>query len=94
MADKEDQKIDWINLPSGVEENSLWSCLHDGELVSCKSNLQERFVELEFYVRHLLKDKEEEDGINFLAKSEDVTSVRAIAHFRPIDKCEEPQNPS
>lgn len=84
--------MDWVYLPESLEEVSLWACLHDGELISSESNLSERFVELEFSVKHLLEEQEREEKIRFLMKVADVTSVRAIGHFRPIDKYEEPLN--
>lgn len=90
MTDNQEQKTDWIYLPKDVEEISLWNCLHDGELISCKSNLLERFVMLEFQVEHLLEDDEE--NTSFLLKLEDVTSVRAIGHYRPIEKFNPTEN--
>ncbi len=90
MAEDEEQKIDWIYLPPEVEEVSLWGCLHDGELISCRSDLLRRFVGLEFKVSHLLSDAEE--GVSFTIRVEAATSVRAIGHFRSIDKYEEPRD--
>ncbi|MGH9819447.1 MAG: hypothetical protein ACRD43_04690 [Pyrinomonadaceae bacterium] len=39
----------------------------------------------------MLDDEEEENKLRFLVKMENVTSVRAIAHFPPIEKCDETQ---
>ena len=61
--------------------------LHDGELISSKSNLLERYVTLEFQVKHLLED--EENSVSFFLKIEEVTSVRAICHFRWVGKFED-----
>ncbi len=90
MSEKEAQKADWIYLPEDVQEISLWSCLHDGELISCRSNLLERFVTLEIQVEHLVKDKE--NPISFFLKLEEVTSVRALGNFRWVGKFEKPEN--
>ena len=77
-------------MPQDVQEISLWSCLHDGELISCRSNLLERFVTLEFSVFYLLKN--EETPVTFLLKLDDVSSVRAIGNFRWVGKFEKPEN--
>lgn len=90
MVKKEEQKIDWIYPPPGVEEISLWGSLHDGELVSCTSNLSERSVDLEFSVGHLLDD--DENATRFLVRMEKASSVRAIAHFPPADEYEDPES--
>lgn len=79
-------------MPNGVREISLWDCLHDGELISCASNLLERFVTLEIEVDHLIKDKQ--NLTTFLLRLEDVASVRAVGHFRWPGKFEEPENAS
>ena len=92
MTENEEQKADWIYLLPEIKEVSLWHCLHDGELISCKSNLLERFVTLEIQVDHLIED--EENPICFLLKLEEVTSVRATAHFRWVGGFEEPENAS
>jgi hypothetical protein len=83
---------DWIFLPKNTRKISLWSCLHDGELISCQSDLLKCFVILEFSVSHLLED--EEKAVTFLLKLGEVESVRAIGHFRWVGEFEEPQNVS
>jgi hypothetical protein len=90
VSEKEEQKIDWIHLPNNVQETSLWICLHDGELVSCTSNLLECFVTLKFRVDFLFDDDDE--LASFLLKLEDVTSVRAIVHYRWVGKFEDREN--
>lgn len=91
MSDNQEQKPDWIYLPENVEEISLWHCLHDGELISSTSNLLKRFVILSFRVEHLL---DSEENATFSLKLDEVTSVRAIGHFRWVGKFEEPKNTS
>jgi len=89
MDQEEKSKIDWVHLPLGVDDVSLWHCLHDGELISCKSNHPERIVTLEFSVKHLLYRDENET--TFLLEIGDVTSVRAIGHFGRIEEFREPE---
>ena len=92
MNENKARKNDWIYLPKDIETISLWSCLHDGKLISCKSDLLERFVILEFQVNHLIED--EENPTSFLLTFEEVTSVRAIGHFRWVGEFKEPENAS
>ena len=79
MAEKEDQKPDWIYLPPDTEETSLWLCLHDGELLSCRTSPEDGTVTLEFAVNHLREVGE--DDLTFVVKLDSVTSVRAAAGF-------------
>lgn len=79
--EEEEQKIDWVHLPPDVEETPLWSCLHDGKLISCVSDRNECTVVLEFSVRHLLEENEE--GLTFPMIINGVSAVRATAHLLP-----------
>jgi hypothetical protein len=94
MAVDEAPKPDWIYLPNDVKEISLWSSLHDGELVSCSSDLFKYSVSLEFFVRHLLDEDEKSGKSTFKFNLENVTSVRAVAHFRPIVEFQEQEDQS
>ncbi len=76
--------MDWIYLPLNTEEQTLYGCLHDGELLSCVSNKLERNVTLVFSVRHLLEESEE--NLEFIFKLDDVTSMRANIWFKPVEK--------
>jgi hypothetical protein len=46
MPDEQSGIVDWMNLPHGVLEVSLWAGLHDAQIVSIQSNLLERTVTL------------------------------------------------
>ena len=46
-------EVDWTNLPDGVEEHSLWECLHDAKLCFIRSDLLERSVLLSFDVFYI-----------------------------------------
>ena len=76
----DEQKVDWVHLPADCAAQSLWECLHDGELLSCKSNLIERNVTLEFTVHYLVDDPN--SVVRFIFRMEQVTSVRAKVWFR------------
>jgi hypothetical protein len=46
-------KTDWINLPAGVEANSLWCTLHDGDIRAIRSDRLARTMTLEIEIPHL-----------------------------------------
>lgn len=75
----DETKVDWVHLPADRISESLWECLHDGELLSCQSNLIERNVTLEFTDHYLV---EPNDDVRFIFKVDQVTSVRAEIWFR------------
>ena len=55
MPDEQSGIVDWMNLPHGVPEVSLWTSLHDAQIVSIQSNLLERTVTLHLESDHLLE---------------------------------------
>lgn len=46
-------KVGWIYLPQDVSPQSLWACLHDGELLTVQSDLLARSLKLEIDLPHL-----------------------------------------
>ena len=80
MSQSNNQVSDWINLSGDSSVVHLWDCLHDGELLSCRSELVERRVTLEFRVSHLVD--EIGDDLRFFLHLHDVESVRANVYFR------------
>lgn len=90
MNENVSKKADWLYLPGDLSEVSLWACLHDAKLISCSSNLLERFVTLEFHVGHLRDDAKSE--LRFLLTLKDVSSVRAVGHFRWVGEFELPND--
>ena len=80
MSQSEKQLSDWVNLSADSTVVHLWDCLHDGELLSCRSELVERRVTLEFRVRHLVD--EIGDDLRFFLQLHNVESVRANVYFR------------
>lgn len=69
-------KIDWINLPPHTVPQSLWTCLHDGELLTIHSDLLERTVSLEIDVPHLRQHHQLTDDQRFIFQLQDVESAR------------------
>jgi hypothetical protein len=80
MNEDSAKELDWTSLPPGTEVESLWDCLHDGELLSCRSDLIDRKVSLEFRVRHL--QEEADDDLRFFLHLHNVRSVRANVYLR------------
>lgn len=74
MDETEIPELDWTHLPIGCVAQSLWDCLHDGDLLSCRSDLLNRSLCLEFDIAHL---RAEGDDVRFLIHLDRVTSVRA-----------------
>jgi hypothetical protein len=53
VFDDNEHNLDWTNLPSGIQQHSLWECLHDGRLLSISSDLLERNVLLTFDISYI-----------------------------------------
>ena len=92
MDEENKTELDWLYLPTNAESKSLWSCLHDGEIVSCQSNLINRNTLFECKISHLLDESEQD--LKFLLLLEEVTSVRAFVYFRSEEKFSVPQSVS
>ena len=77
-------KPDWIHLPSDLEPRSLWDSLHDGKLQSCRSDLLNRSLRLQFHIWHLV---EEGSDTTFDFYLSEVTSARATITVRWPGEC-------
>lgn len=80
MANKIGKVLDWVNLPKGVKTDSLWPGLHDAELVSVRSNLLARTVELTFEIAHLRKFHRLPKGLQFRIQLAGVQSARVVRY--------------
>jgi hypothetical protein len=74
-----DSQSDWLNLPAGVESQSLWVALHDGELIAIRSNVLKRILTLEVDAYHLRERFRWDDETRIVIELEKVESVRASA---------------
>lgn len=92
MDEENKTELDWLYLPANVESKSLWVCLHDGEIVSCQSDLINRNTEFECKISHLLDESEKD--LKFLLMLEEVTSVRAFVYFRSEENFSVPEDVS
>ncbi len=67
-----------MNLPHGVPEVSLWTGLHDAQIVSIQSNLLERTVALHLESDHLLEFHNLPPDMQFLLRLDGVQSARVL----------------
>ena len=70
--------LDWVNLPAGVEPQSLWACLHDGDLVRVRSDALARTAELCFTVAHIVEHHALSLDLIFVFRFTGVSELRAL----------------
>ena len=80
MAELQSPLVDWMNLPPGAQETSLWAGLHDAQIVSVRSNLLERTITLHLESDHLLEFHNLPFDMQFLLRLDGVQSARVV-HF-------------
>ncbi len=74
MTEPAPKIVDWASLPADIEVRSLWTTLHDADLVACVSSRLERTIRLSFDLSHLV---EGEGELPCEVLLRDVTSARA-----------------
>ena len=70
--------VDWINLPEGVTQLSLWSTLHDGDLTAIESDLMARTLTLVFNVDYVKDFHNLSEETRFVVIVSGVQSVRSL----------------
>src|SRR5580700_996057 len=78
MSEERSGIADWMNLPHGVPEVSLWAGLHDAQIVSIQSNLLERTITLHLESDHLLEFHNLPLDMQFLLRLDGVQSARVV----------------
>jgi hypothetical protein len=78
MPEEQSGIVDWMNLPHGVQEVSLWAGLHDAQIVSIQSNLLERTITLHLESDHLLEFHKLPLDMQFLLRLQGVQSARVL----------------
>jgi hypothetical protein len=76
MEDEKQPIYDWVHLPIGIQEESLWECLHDAQLIRVASDRLEHAVELEFRVGYLSEFHKLPEELTFNLRLCGVQSVR------------------
>jgi hypothetical protein len=79
MSD-EDSPVDWLNLPPTAKPVSLWDTLHDAQVVSIRSSLLERTMDLFCEIEHLSKFHKLDEGFQFILHLESVQSARVLRY--------------
>jgi len=80
MADEQSTIPDWTNLPPAAAQVSLWTGLHDAQIVTIQSNLLERTVTLHLESDHLLEFHSLPLDMQFLLRLDGVQSARVVHH--------------
>lgn len=78
MAKQEEKVVDWLNLPPGVEVESLWHALHDAHVESIQSDLSLRTISFTFVMSHLAEREQFLGEFRFVLRFEGVQSVRVL----------------
>jgi hypothetical protein len=78
MAEEQSKSVDWVHLPPGAQEMSLWVGLHDAQIVSIRSDRLERTLTLHLECDHLLEFHELPLDMQFLLRLEGVQSARVV----------------
>jgi hypothetical protein len=71
---------DWLNLPPVASAVSLWDCLHDAQVISIRSSLLERTVDLSCEIEHLNMFHKLDEGFQFILHLEGVQSARVLRY--------------
>jgi hypothetical protein len=80
LSDEEACIFDWLNLPSGASAVSLWDSLHDAHVVSVRSSLLERTMNVSCEIEHLRIFHKFEEGFQFILHLEGVQSARVLRY--------------
>lgn len=78
VPDEKTSVRDWLNLPPASHPLSLWDCLHDAEVVSIRSSLLQRMMELVLEIGHLSEFHHLGEGFQFQFHLEGVQSARVL----------------
>ena len=80
MAEEESRIADWVNLPAGISDESLWEGLHEAQIISMQSNLLERTVTLHVEIENLRIFHQWPLDMHFVFRLEGVQSARAVKY--------------
>jgi hypothetical protein len=80
VSDEEPRIPDWLYLPPGMVVASLWDSLHDAQVVSVRSNLLERTIDISCEIEHLRTFQKFDEGFQFNLHLTGVQSARAVGY--------------
>jgi len=76
----ENSLVDWFNLPSAASAVSLWDSLHDAVVVSIRSSLLARTMDLSCEIEHLSEFHKLDERYQFILHLEGVQSARVLRY--------------
>ena len=94
MASDKRSIVDWVHLPEGTTELSLWSTLHDGDLIAIQSDLLARIVTLRLDVGYVRDFHKLSEAIRFVIVVSGVQSVRSFNSVPWPGRCSIPPGAS
>jgi uncharacterized protein YbdZ (MbtH family) len=80
MAEEQSRIADWVNLPAGISDESLWEGLHEAQIISIQSHLLERTVTLHVEIENLRIFHQWPLDMHFVFRLEGVQSARAVKY--------------
>src|SRR6267143_1892173 len=80
MAEEESRIADWVNLPAGISDESLWEGLHQAQIISIQSNLLERTVTLHVEIENLRIFHQGPLDMQFIFRLDGVHSARVVKY--------------
>jgi hypothetical protein len=80
VAEEKSRIVDWEQLTHGISEVSLWTGLHDAQIIAMQSNLLSRTVTLNLEIEHLRIFYELPLDMQFLFRLEGVQSARVMKY--------------
>lgn len=80
MAEEQSRIADWVNLPVGMSDESLWEGLHKAQIISIQSHLLERTVTLHVEIENLRIFHQWPLDMHFVFRLDGVQSARAVKY--------------
>src|SRR5882762_5997529 len=80
MAEEQSRIADWVNLPAGISDESLWEGLHEAQIISIQSNLLERAVTLHVEIENLRIFYQLPLDVQFVFRLDGVQSARVMKY--------------
>jgi hypothetical protein len=80
VAEEQSRIMDWVHLPAGVSDLSLWEGLHDAQIIAIQSNLLARTMTLNLEIEHLRIFYDLPLDMQFLIRLDGVQSARVARY--------------
>lgn len=80
MSEEQSRIVDWVHLPAGVSDLSLWEGLHDAQIIAIQSNRLQRTATLNLEIEHLRIFYELPLDMQFVFRLEGVQSARVLKY--------------